>query len=196
MFEKSSGQSKRQLIRGIIAIALGIAIMFYPGLTLRTVIMVFGGFLLSDGIVSYLLSRKARQRGIPGLFLIPPGLGNMVFGGVLLIFPTFMVEMFMFLVGIILAITGFTQLMAQLGGRKAGGFSLLYAILAALALFGGIYLLAKPFQSAAAMLTFFGAMVTVYGAAEIFFSLQRKKLMGSQTKQEPQTIDADFEEIK
>jgi uncharacterized membrane protein HdeD (DUF308 family) len=194
MFRLKSENPTRQLVRGIVSVLAGVAIMVYPGLTLKMVIMVMGGLVLVEGIVSYLWSQRSRSTQAPGFYIIPRGIGNMVFGAVLLLFPTFMAEAFVFLIGIILIVAGLSQFMAQLSGFKFGGFSIVYAIISVLALLGGVVLLAKPFESASGLLVFFGAMIALYGIGEIFWALRVRKFMG-QNKQVPHTIDAEFEEV-
>lgn len=194
-FRMKESNGKRQLIRGIVAVVVGIAIMAYPGLTLNMVISVLGALLIIEGLVGYFLWRKAMQGAeTPGFILFPRGVGNIIFGMVLLLFPTFMAEAFVFLVGIIMLIAGLSQVLTQLTARKGSGFSLVYLLISLVALFAGVLLLAKPFESAATLLMFFGAIVIVYGAGEIFWAIRMRKLL-ARNKPEPSTIDAEFEEI-
>jgi len=189
-----SGNQKRRLTRGVLSVLLGITIMVYPGLTLNIVVSIIGALLLAYGLINYFIERKTDRPNAPGLFLIPSGIGSIVFGVLFLLFPGFIAKAFVFLIGFILLIVGITQVAAQLNVRQKTNFSYLFIIIGVLASIGGIVLIAKPFESASALLAFFGALVSLLGCGEILFSLRAMKRAKVQ-KTSSDIIDVEYEEV-
>lgn len=182
----------QQLIRGIVAVLIGVLIIAYPDLTIKMVIRVIGILLLIDGIVNFLIGQKAKKQKADTLLLVPRGIGSIIFGTLLLVFPSFVAEAFVFLIGIVLIFAGLSQVTIAIGTRKFGGFSIVYTVIAAIALISGVILLSKPFESAANLLIFFGVIVIIYGCGEIFWFFRTKHFID----QSEQIIDAEYEEVE
>ncbi len=194
LFNLKSSSQKRRLIRGFLSVILGVSIMVYPGLTLDVVVSIIGAVLLVYGLVNFLLERTSYQQGMPGLFMVPTGIGSIVFGVLFLLFPGFIAKAFIFLVGFILLVVGITQVAAQWNVKQKSGFSYLFIMIGVLASIGGIVLIAKPFESASALLVFFGALVSLLGCGEIIFSLRARK--GAKIKKSSSDIiDVEYEEV-
>lgn len=192
------GNPKRTLVRGIIAILIGVAIFTVPGLTLSILIQVLGALLIADGILNFMLYKLKKEQQTT-FMIIPRGISGIIFGLILLIFPTFTIQIFIFLIGFILIFAGASQLIAQLGGRSLLGFSLFYTIIAVIGLLSGIVLFLKPFESAGAMMRFVAIIIAIYGMGEIYWAYRLHKGKSKQiiTPQNgPSTIDTDYEEIK
>jgi membrane protein HdeD len=198
MIQFRAGNPKRTLIRGLIAIAVGIAIFAVPGLTLKLIIQLFGALLLADGVINFAIYSLRKKTQPQGFILIPRGLASIIFGLVLLAFPAGMISIFVFLIGFVLIVAGGSQLLAQLGGRSLVGVSWVFILIAAIALLAGITLLVNPFESAEFMIKFFAAIIIIYGAGELFWSNQLRKIKTQQPNRpnEPTTIDAEYEEVE
>ncbi len=198
MIQFRAGNPKRTLVRGLVAIAVGIGIFAVPGLTLKLIIQLLGALLLADGLINFAIHSMRKKQQAPGFMLVPRGLASIVFGLVLLAFPAGMISIFVFLIGFILIIAGGSQLLAQLGGRSLIGVSWVYMGIAAIALLAGITLLVNPFESAEFMIKFFAVILIIYGAGELFWSNQLRKMKAQQPSRpnEPTTIDAEYEEVE
>ena len=64
------------LVRGLLAVALGIAAIFWPKATLELLIRLIGLYVLFDGIVSLVGAFRARELGaylVPGLISVAVG---------------------------------------------------------------------------------------------------------------------------
>lgn len=71
------------LVRGLLAVALGIAALFWPKATLTLLVRFIGVYILFDGIVSLLGAFRARELGT---YLVP-GLVSAAIGAILLFWP-------------------------------------------------------------------------------------------------------------
>jgi uncharacterized membrane protein HdeD (DUF308 family) len=195
MISFKAANPNRSVIRGTITVLIGIVLICVPGLTLKTVIQLLGGFLMLDGFINFMIqtfSKKAQQNSI---VFINRGMPNLIFGLILVVFPTNIVKVFVFLIGIFLVITGVSLLISQFRTKNLRGLTLVFFILGLVAFLSGIAMLSKPFQSAQTMMIALGAIVTLFGIGEILWSFKIRKHLKQQPKQEPQTIDADYEEV-
>jgi len=196
MFFNKSANPNRNLIRGIVSIAVGVTIIVVPDLSLNLVIQILGGLLILDGLVNLLVSlvNKSKQQNV--LSIVPRGTTSLIFGAVLVLFPSVIVGFFVFLIGFILIVAGGSQLLAQLGGRRVMGFSWLFTILSAISLLAGIFMLTNPFKSAVTILIFLGAVIALYGVGEIFWSFKIRKFKKQNPPEQPNIIDAEYEEVE
>lgn len=196
MWSFKSANPNRLLIRGIISIFIGIAIIAVPDLTLLSVIKLFGVFLMVDGLIALILNYLTKQKATSLFQIIPRGSSNLVFGAILLLFPALMVNAFVFLIGFVLVLAGFSQFAAQISGRSLVKTSWLLILISIVAFVTGIIFLTKPFESAQTMLVVFGIIIALYGIGEIVWSVKLRKVQKQNPPKGPDIIDAEYEEVK
>lgn len=197
MFSVQNTNPNRQLIRGIVSILIGIAVLVVPDLTLITVMRALGVLLLADGAVAFLIRFFRKQNENQNIYsLMPRGMLSIIMGTILVLFPTLLVNVFVFVFGLILVLAGFSQLLNQLGGRGKLGFSLFLTLIALISLFTGIMLLTKLFEEDNYILMIFGAVIAIYGIGEVVWSFKIRKFQKMQPKKEPDIIDAEYEEVE
>lgn len=165
-FAPNSGNS---LFRGILTIALGSVLLFVPGLAMRTVMIIIGVMLVLSGLVTMILSNRKRTGAMSG-FVSVQGIVNVLFGIVFIASPTVMVEIFVFILGIILLIMGLFQLIGALATLSRSGWAWIYFLIALLTLSGGIFLLTDTLKSAETILSFLGIILILNGVSEIFMA--------------------------
>jgi uncharacterized membrane protein HdeD (DUF308 family) len=196
MFFNKSASPARNLIRGIVSIAVGITIMVVPDLSINLVIQIMGGLLILDGLINLItnLINKSKQQSI--MFIVPRGTTNLIFGAILVLFPSFIVGIFVFLIGFVLIVAGGSQLIAQFSGRNILGLSWLITIFSLIALLAGIFMLTNPFKSAITILIFFGVVIALYGVGEVVWSFKIRKYQKQNPPEQPNIIDAEYEEVE
>jgi uncharacterized membrane protein HdeD (DUF308 family) len=84
------------LVRGFLAVGLGIAAIFWPRDTLEFLVRLVGLYVLFDGIVSLVGAFRARELSA---YLVP-GLISIVIGGILLFWPDITERLLLIIVGI------------------------------------------------------------------------------------------------
>jgi uncharacterized membrane protein HdeD (DUF308 family) len=84
------------LVRGLLAIALGIAAIFWPKATLELLVRLVGLYVLFDGIVSLVAAFRAREFSA---YLVP-GLISVLIGVILLFWPDVTGRLLLTIVGI------------------------------------------------------------------------------------------------
>lgn len=99
-------------IRGLLAVALGIAALFWPKATLALLIRLIGLYVLFDGVLSLLAAFRARELGA---YLVP-GLISVAIGLILLFWPDVTGRLLLVIVGLWAVFQGVILFLA---GRRA-----------------------------------------------------------------------------
>jgi len=184
--------SRNSLFRGILTIALGNILLFVPGLTMKTVIIIIGAMLVLSGLITLILSNIKRTGSMNRLWSTQ-GVMTILFGIVFIASPSVMVKVFVVFLGIILLVMGFFQLLGSLGTLSRSAWGWIYFLIALLTLGSGIFLLTDPFKSAEAILAFLGVIMVLNGLSELF--------MAWKVSRQPQTYkgapvqDITYEEV-
>ena len=166
--------SQSSLIRGIIALVIGLLAIFLPKLTLQTFIIVIGIILLIGAILCIILAIISKIKKDKNVLFIQ-SVVNLVFGLLFVFFPAPIVSIFVILLGIILLILGVLLLINLFSFRKVTRAPFLYLALSILVIIAGVVLLFNPFKSAQAILIFLGIVLIVYAIGEFYSSWILKK---------------------
>ncbi len=101
------------LIRGIIAIVFGIAAFTLPGITVLSLVLLFGIYVMLNGITAIVISPNARSR-----WLILAGVLGIVAGILTLVYPNITLVVLYALVAAWAIVTGVVQIIAAVRFRK------------------------------------------------------------------------------
>ena len=165
------------LLRGLIALAFGLALFFWPGLSLVTFVLLFAAFSCMDGILMLLQMVTIRDglwwvRLIHGTIALLAAVAAVLWPGLTLI-------VFAYLIGFYWAFTGILQIVVGFGARKAiKGEMLLIAGGIITAIVGAI-LLIYPLVSILALAQVVGIFNIAFG---IILALLAVKLKLSKSK--------------
>ena len=160
---------RSSFFRGIVTITIGSVLLFVPGLTMRAVMIIIGVVLLLSGVITMILSNRKRA-GTMGRFLSAQGIMSILFGIVFIASPTVMVEIFVFLLGVILLIMGLFQLIGALGALSRSAAAWIYFVIAILTLVSGVFLLTDSLKSAETILKFLAVILILNGTSELFMA--------------------------
>lgn len=156
------------ILRGVLALILGIVLVMWPEAAIIYMIMVIGACFLLPGIysiVGYFLRNKENEVTSPMFPL--DGLGSLLLGAWLLIMPHFFVNILMYLLGAVLVLAGIQQIATLIRARKWSAVPYGFYILPSLILLVGILILVYPMDVIANTLTIFGVATLFYGVNEL-----------------------------
>ncbi len=191
-----SANPNRLLIRGIVTMAVGGTVIIVPGLSIKMVMQLLGILLLADGVVAFLIDYFTSKEK-KAYLILPRGTSNLIIGTILIVFPSLLLNVFVFVMGFLLLLAGASQLLNQLGTIGKQNFSWPMAIISFISLAAGIVLISRPFESAKVVLILFGAVMLVYGLGEFIWSFKIRKLQQQQQGTEnPGVVDVEYEEVK
>ncbi len=139
------------LVRGILIVLLGIAMLAWPKATLTVFVVLFAAYLIVDGIMNIFQGFSERRDGQSSGWSFASGALAIVFGIVLLVWPDTVGKVVMYIVAIWAILAAFGGIAAGLRLRKTPGsgwgWFLAWGILA------GIFGIALLFNPAAGILS-------------------------------------------
>lgn len=154
------------LVRGLLAVALGIAAIFWPKATLELLVRLVGLYVLFDGIVSLVGAVRARDLST---YLVP-GLISVLIGVILLFWPDVTGRLLLTIVGIWALFQGATLFWA---GRQADandperGLAMTIGAIAAIA---GVIFVVWPGAGSVAISWIIGIAALLIGALLIYLA--------------------------
>lgn len=166
---KNSNVLGRSVWRSILAILVGLIMIFMPGLTILYIVILIGIMLLLSGItslVTYYSSRKNDSGDIVRAMSYD-GIVSLVFGLAIVIFPSFFVEILMIVLGVVLLIAAIGQFTVLSAANRRVRIPFVNYLSPILIFISGVIILFNPFATAAGVFIFFGAIAVFYGITEL-----------------------------
>lgn len=151
------------LLRGLAAIAFGVLVWFQPGLSLASLVLLFGAYTLADGMLTLWTAITDRKEHDHRWLLILSGLLGIVVGILTFMAPGITALALLFYIAVWAVATGVLQIMAAIRLRKEIEGEWLLGLSGLLSVVFGILLMAQPGAGALAVLTLIGAYAFVFG---------------------------------
>jgi uncharacterized membrane protein HdeD (DUF308 family) len=155
------------LIRGIIALAFGIATLVWPEITLLALVLLLGIFLVIDGIIEIVQAISDRRSG-GSLWWIVPGILAVAAGVITLVWPHITAVTLLYVFAFWSVIVGVLAIIAAFGMRRAKvshwAWVLIWGILL---LILGIWLFIRPSHGLLGFTWLLGIWAIVVGIIEI-----------------------------
>lgn len=166
-------------VRGIFATLFGIAAVFWPGLTLVTLLYLFAAWILVDGVVRIIagISRIGGRQMVLLTTLV--GLLQVGLGVYLLRHPHVTFATFILLIGFMLIISGVVEVVSAVSSNDTATGKTLAIFVAAAAVLAGIFILFQPQSAGVAFVWILGLYAIVSGPILIAMSLDLHKLQTS-----------------
>jgi uncharacterized membrane protein HdeD (DUF308 family) len=163
-------------LRGLIAVLVGIAALIWPHIALQTLTILFGVFVLFDGLVNLSLANRARLYHDRWWVLLVQGLVGAGIGIVSFVWPTITAVALVYFVAIWAIAIGLMEVTVgiRLGNRMDGG-RLLVVCGVLSALFGSI-LIAWPDLALHGLIWLIGACALFFGSVLMFLGLKLRRL--------------------
>lgn len=196
---------RNAIYRALVAIVVGIVLIAWPDVALKSIVMFIGALFLVTGIMAFIASyhrQQAEQRS-DGLLSLN-GIGSIILGILLVSIPLFFTAVLMILLGCVLLLAAIAQLAALSAARQLGHIPAVNYFFPILILLAGLIVIFKPWGSAAYVVIILGVTAIFYGITDLIGQYtirkmrrqaadeeQKKKLNGSGDIE-----DTDYEEVK
>jgi uncharacterized membrane protein HdeD (DUF308 family) len=159
------------LLRGVVAILFGILAFAWPGLTLLTLVLLYGAFALADGVIA--LATAVTGRGsAPTWWLVLVGIFGIAAGIVSFMFPGMTALILILLIGAWAIAHGIVEIAAAIQLRKEISNDWLLVLAGVLSVAFGFLVIAVPAAGALGLVWAIGAYSILFGVLLIGFSLQ------------------------
>lgn len=162
------------LLRGVCAVIFGLLTFVWPGLTLVTLVLLYGAFSLFDGVFSIAAALKGGTP-MPRWWLALVGLLGIGVGVITLFWPQITgIVLLMFIAGWAIA-SGVLQIIGAVNLRKEIEGEWLLIASGVLSVLFGVFLIMFPGAGALSLALVIGAFAVAYGVLLIGFGLRLKK---------------------
>ena len=205
----------RYIFRSLCALLVGFLLVSNPTDMTVVLVQVIGGLFILSGVLAFIgyfnTKRQLRQvaqlaaeqgavvdEGAPLLPMFPVvGLGSVLLGVMLLVWPAQFVSILMYVLGGLLVLIGIAQISALIRYRQVAPTSWTSYILPLAIIAAGIFVIAKPLEAASIPFTILGIAYIAYGVSEFFIGIRlyriKKAIAKEQQRIEEQTV---VEEMK
>ncbi|MFY9550425.1 MAG: HdeD family acid-resistance protein [Thermoanaerobaculia bacterium] len=146
------------LLRGILAILLGIMAYIWPGLTLAALVLLWGAYALVDGIFEVVAGVRGKWWGL--VFL---GLLGIAAGVVTFLWPGITALVLLWMIAIWAIVVGVLQIAAAIRLRKEVQGEWLWILSGGLMVLLGVLLILRPGVGALSVLWMIGAFAILWG---------------------------------
>ena len=162
------------LLRGLCAIVFGVLAFVWPGATLLTLVLLYGGFALVDGVASIVTAINGGSLTSHWWLAIIGGLG-IVAGILTLYWPGLTALVLLLFIAVWAIATGIIQIIGGIRLRKEIDNEWLPIVSGVLSVLFGLLLLAQPGAGALAMIFVIGAYAIAQGILTMAFSWRLRR---------------------
>jgi uncharacterized membrane protein HdeD (DUF308 family) len=166
------------LMQSVLAIFFGIVAIFWPGLTLVTLVYLFSAFVIAWGVLEIVHALMSIGRRDTWWFTLLFGLIGLVVGVFLVRHPGVSFATFILLLGLLLIVRGIFDVISTFFDERPGTHRVLLLIVGAAAVVAGIVLLLQPVAGGVAFVWVLGLYALIYGIASLVIALDARKELG------------------
>jgi uncharacterized membrane protein HdeD (DUF308 family) len=160
-------------LRGVAALVLGVIALFAPGLTFMSLVLVFGGYAIVDGVLAVSMSTRGETRNAT----MARGLVSIVAGAVALLWPRMTGFALLMVIAAWAVASGVLEIVGTIRFRKVLRHEWLLALEGVLSIiFFGIALFVSPLAGAIVLGLWVGAYALVLGGMLIATSFRMRSL--------------------
>jgi len=157
-------------INGILAIVFGLVALFFPGLTLATLGILFSIAILIGGIMLITGSLRIRKINHRWYILLLEGIIGILVGIIILARPELVATVFVTIIGLWALIIGLVFLFTYIKSRLPSFSNTFMLIISILSLITGIFIIIDPFESTRIITILIGIYAIIYGLFSVIHS--------------------------
>lgn len=162
------------LLRGVLAILFGVLAFMWPGITLLTLILLYGGFAFADGVLSLIAAVRGGSP-MPRWWLVVVGLMGLAVGVLTVFLPVVTGFVLLMFIAAWAVVTGVMQVYGAIKLRHEIDGEWWLIASGVLSILFGAMLVVWPGAGALAMVLVIGTFAIIYGALMIGFALRLRK---------------------
>ena len=162
-------------VRGVVAILFGLVALFWPGLTLVTLVYVFSAFLLVSGLVGFIMSIVTIRDNKYWIMDMLLGLLELGIGVYLVRHIGVTLATFILLVGISFTVRGVVDIVRAFISSTASGRRILTGLAGLVALLAGLVVLRQPVAGGIAFVWVLGLYALITGPLMIALASEARR---------------------
>ena len=168
-------------LRGLVAILFGLAALFWPGLILTVLILLFGAYALVDGIFAVIAAFRSSGRGMRRTLLLIEGAIGILFGILALFWPGLTALALLYIIALWAILSGIARIVMAIMLRRDIENEWSIALSGVLSVILGIVLILLPGAGLLAYTWLIGLLALALGIALIYyaFRVRGQRISGS-----------------
>jgi uncharacterized membrane protein HdeD (DUF308 family) len=168
-------------LRGLVAILFGLAALFWPGLILAVLIVLFGAYALVDGVLAVIAAFRSSGRGMRRSLLLIEGVIGILFGILALFWPGLTALALLYIIAFWAILSGIARIVMAIMLRREMENEWSIALSGVLSVILGIILILLPGAGLLAYTWLIGILALVVGIALIYyaFRVRGQRMSGS-----------------
>lgn len=186
------------IIRSIIALLLGLAIVIWPDVAVSAAVRAIGAVIILIGGVSLAINFTGKEK-LGSLYAIS-GLIAVLFGIILLVFPDFFVNLLSYLFGTMMVFFSIGEIVNLISIGRHVKVKFAFYIVPILIFICGIVLLTNPFEAVKTLFVVFGIALIIYAVFELVVALKFRKaykaLQAAEAAEQAEDVEAEVVDSK
>jgi uncharacterized membrane protein HdeD (DUF308 family) len=162
------------LLRGIAAIVFGVLCIAWPGVSLLTLVILYGAFAFADGILALVSAIRGETKDAPVWWLVVMGLAGIATGVITFFWPGITTFVLVVFIGALAIVRGVTEIVAAIRLRKEIDNEWWLILAGLMSLIFGVLILALPGPGALALVWVIGLYAIAIGVVFVMFSFRLK----------------------
>ena len=151
------------IVRGVLALAVGIAALAWPGVTVLALVILFAVYVfIASGLEVMRAFSSAKAGSVIGHLLL--GLADLAAGMIALVWPAPTALVLVLIVGVWAVVAGLVEIAAAFGPGEPAGTRALFILAGLASVAFGVVLFARPGVGALTLALLFGLFNLIYGA--------------------------------
>lgn len=159
-------------LRGLCALLFGIAIFFWPAISLIVLVLLFGLYSLTDGIITIVSVVRERERHKRWWLFLLQGIAGVVAGIMTFLWPGISALVLLYIIAAWAIVTGIFEIAAAVQLRKEIEGEWLLALGGIASLIFGVLLVGSPGAGALAVVWLIGAYSALFGILLLFLAFR------------------------
>lgn len=163
-------------LNGLLSIAFGIVIIVWPGISLYSLVIVFGAFALARGIIGLMAAIGGGVRQDRG-WLAVMSLAAIAVGVIVFLRTDISAVALLYVIGAYAVALGFWAIVGAFRLPLDGADSVILGLTGVVSILFGIVMFAKPGDGALVLLALIAAYALIFGIAEVTVAIGWKSLL-------------------
>lgn len=164
------------LLRGLAAILFGILCFVQPGLSLATLVLLFGAYSLVDGVLGVLVAVVGRKEIEDWWVLLLWALSSIAIGILTFSAPAITGLILLFYIAAWAIVSGVLQVALAIRIRKEIDGEWFLIVTGIISIAFGLFLMARPGDGALTVIWIIGGYATILGVALVFLSMRLRNV--------------------
>jgi uncharacterized membrane protein HdeD (DUF308 family) len=168
------------VLRGVAAVLFGVLAIAWPGITLATLVIVWGAYALAEGLLTLIAAWQVRDEGRPFWSLVVVGLLGIAAGVITFLWPGITALTLLMIIAVWALIMGIFQIVAAIRLRKVIEREWLLGLSGVASVIFGVLMIISPGAGALAVLSLIAAYAIVFGVLLIVLGFRLRSFSNGQ----------------